>query len=373
MIVFVYSHERELQSQIHVLKRAGVLESGTHVALRLSKSPGRSQSGTIRVEGLLFFSWEVCLTSSTAIDISAHASSRRLIKRLKRRLPKIHSMVVGDVAGPKAVIARAGQKAGLRLILFPEGIGIFRAEYGGYPWRETGWRSSLGSRALAAKTIWGEQGKGKLSIISMAYWHIFSTLKLAFDSLTVRPESAPHQLDEVDLLLTSWGPGAQIPVRAKSRIDLPAPPGDKDVPQRILPRTAMFLQTPESVTTEVWLEALEFLVPRVARVIVRWHRVDNGRDELLDAMAQLGLGIEIDSHAGPLETRKFDEIPQFFLGTYSTALLDCVSRFPEAEILCLADSLARVAERLGEEVPDYLNSHQVKALRNHSSGQIRFV
>jgi len=373
MFVLVYTHERELKSQIYSLRSAGLFGDGPHVALRLVTTPCALDGGTMELDGTTLLDWRLFLTFGTALDVTSFSSARRMSLRLKRRFPEILSMVVGELAGPKALVANVGKEAGLNLILVPEGINIFRTQFGGYRWRNLSWKQGLGSRAQSALAVWRSRKDVGLNNLPLAYSLVGHLIMSTLTGVTSAAKRFSTVLDEVDLTVSKWAPDVEIPVISKSQIHLypSGRTGNDDPP--VKPRTAMILQSPEEIEAEDWREVLGSIAQQLSSVLIRWHRVNIGREQLKQALVSLGLTVEIDLDSGPLETREFSELPEYFIGSRSGALLDISSRYPNAQVVCVAPLLAEIASKRGKEIPGYSETHLMEALRYHSHGRIRFL
>ena len=373
MYVLVYTHERELGSQIYSLRSAGLLGDGPHVAVRLVTTPCGWDHGAMELEGTTLIDWRLFLTFGTALDVTSFSSARRMILRLKRRFPETLSIVVGELAGPKALMAIVGKEAGLKLILVPEGINIFRKQFGGYRWRHLTWKQGLGSRAYSALEIWKSRKEAGPSALSLAYSLASHLIVAALNGVATGSKRPSPVLEEVDLTVSKWAPDVTIPVTSKRQIYLYASGKTEGHIPPVRPRTAMILQSPEEIEAEDWREVLGSIAPQISSVLIRWHRVNIGREQLKEALVSLGLAVEIDPDSGPLETREFSELPEYFIGSRSGALLDISSRYENSQVVCVAPSLVAIAKKRGREIPGYSEAHLMQALVHHSHGRIRFL
>lgn len=373
MFVLVYTHERELLSQIHSLKSADLWTEGVHMAVKLTEVPGRFNHGFLKVDGLSFINWRLFLTFGTALDWTSWSDARHFIRRLRRKYPQIHSVVVGELAGPKAILARCAKEAGLSTILVPEGINIFRRQFGGYRWRDLTWKQGFGTRTRYARRIWRERKEKQLSGLSLATF-LCGHLLLALVHGVVAPRgSKSSSLEEVDLIVSKWSPDVELPVASLKKFHIYSVEKSESLDPPTRSRTAMILQSPEKIVSEDWGTILTPLLGQISTVIIRWHRVNIGREELKEAVDGLGLAVEIDQDSGPLESREFSKLPEFFIGSRSGALLDLACRYPSAKVVCIADSIKRVAGKRGREIPGYEETHLIQALKFHSHGRIRFL
>lgn len=372
MLVLVYTHERELRSQVHALRSANLFSEDLHIAVKLTGVPGRISHGLLDVDGSTFLDWRLFLNFDTALDRTSWMTARHFTRRLKKKFPDIQSMVVGELAGPKAIMGRSAKSEGLSTILVPEGINIFRKQFGGYRWRDLTWRQGLGSRATSAYRFWHDpkrKNKWDLRLLSSLIVHMLVAL---ICGLSAPRGSKSSTLDQVDLTVSKWSPEVELPVNSVSTVHLYPAENLESSQLQIRHRTAMILQSPEEIDRDDWGEVLKPILKQISTVIIRWHRVDLGREELKAAVEKLGLSVEIDQDSGPLESREFHQLPELFIGSRSGALLDLACRYPSAKVVCVADSIKRAAEKSGREIPGYADSHLMTALRTHANGRIHF-
>ena len=373
MFVLVYTHERELLSQIHSLKSADLWTEGVHMAVKLTEVPGRFNHGFLKVDGLSFIDWRVFLTFGTSLDWTSWFNARHFIRRIRRKYPQNHSMVVGELAGPKAILARCAKEAELSTILVPEGINIFRKQFGGYRWRDLTWKQGFGTRTRYALRVWRERKEKQLSGLSLAFFLCAHLLVAAVQGVLAPRGSKSSSLEEVDLTVSKWSPDVELPVASRTKFHIYSVEKPESLVPPTRPRTAMILQSPEEIESEDWGTILEPLLGRVSTVIIRWHRVNIGREKLKVAVDGLGLAVEIDQDSGPLESREFSQLPEFFIGSRSGALLDLACRYPSAKVVCIADSIKRVAGKRGRQIPGYEETHLLQALKFLSHGRIQFL
>lgn len=375
MLVLVYTHERELRSHIHALRSANLLSEEVNIAVKLTGIPGRISHGSLDVDGLTFLDRRLFLNFGTAIDWTSWLTARHFIRRLKKKFPEIQSMVVGELAGPKALMALCAKAEGLRTILVPEGINIFRRQFGGYRWRDLTWKQGLGSRARYSYLVWNDLKRKNRVNLRLAALLSVQILRALISGLGAPRGSKSSTLDNVDLTISKWSKDVAIPVESGSKIHLYSAEksGSSYIPNRSQSRTAMILQSPEEIDREDWGKVLMPVLQGVATVLIRWHRVDIGREELKAAVENLGLEVKIDKDSGPLELRDFSELPDVFIGSRSGALLDLACRYPSARVVCLADSIKAVAKKRGREIPGYADSHLLEALKTHANGRIHFL
>ena len=374
MISYVYSHRRELQSQVHALKLIGKFSGREHIALRLVNSPHKLEHGRFELEESAFIDWRIFLTFRTDLDSTSHSSVRRLMRMISHKHPNVETMVVGDLAGPKAVVAQAWQEAGKHLTFFPEGIGIFRAEFGGYLWQSLSWKEGLFSRIKSSQELLRQPSKSQLSRAKLGFRLLGHLGRVVVNGIAENHRPLTTTLKIADEAINPWGPEVPLPLKAREQIFTFPEQHTSGTRPRLESGTALFLQTPEEVSPKVWIEVLAPIRRKASRVIIKWHRVNKGREGLLLALESLGFAIEeCPDASAPLESLRLPTVPEYFVGTYTSALLDVAFQYPYSTVLCVAKSLEKATAGPENDASQYVGSHQLKALEKYLSGRVRFL
>ena len=333
------------------------------------------RKGSKLVSGETLHLWDCFTRVDSAIDSTTWHASRRIARLVRREFPDMDTVVIGDTDGPRAVMGAALRESGLRLVLIPEGLGIYRTTFGTpLPWRQLSGKSALGNRVDGLKRIWKHaitHGRPRASLAWRLSVHLF---RVTIDFALRRHCSESSSVDHFDLVVSPWPTEVPLPVVYSRRLwvrnSLDGLARASVVRQ---PGVTLFLHSPAQIESEIWVEVLKGINLDLGRVVVRSHRDPLGLPELLDALVSIGLPFEVDSRVGPLEADDPFWLPDFFVGVTSTALLNLAFEIQDSTVVSVARRLQTLMTEREDSSADFLLAHQLRALEEYSHGRILFL
>lgn len=376
MLIVIARHDRESASILFALGKAGIAGQQPIVELRLVWEPTLFEGGLRRWGALQqgdFRRVPVFLQFDTAVDAASFGAARRVTRKVLRNFSSVDGVVVGDVSGPKALLATALAAKGIPIFLAPEGTSVFRGLFGDLPWRYLGRANAIGhraNRALAlARSLRLTPVRRLPGLVALCRSVLVDTIALLMAS-PQRPEEA--RLAEVHTLISSWPGSAKELIRHRNYISIDLnSENERSLPQE--KGLAVFLHTPVKVSSAMWVEVLSVLPPDIRRVIIKSHRVLTGLDELESAVIHLGLDCEVIRSAIGLESMSLGVRPEFFIGVTSTALLNLASHGLDTRIISVARTLERSLSVAGDRRGEHLFGTPLRALERFGVDRIEFL
>lgn len=361
---------------VWALQRAGFKSDGPISEFRIVKEPFgllEEPADAEVVGGFEVKQRKVFLQYDTGIDQASIIRARHFSHAFSRRFPDLTVGVVGDISGPKAVLAKILSASGVSILLVPEGLGVFRGMFDDLPWRWIGRRKAVGHRLARALTLAREDWLTRSGSLARA---LALLRAIAFDIWSLLSHRVPRpddlQLREVDTVISSWPEAVRIPVAYKRHVFLLENRGDDCACGRE-PGLALFVHSPVGISRDTWVAVLENLPQGITKGLVKPHRDHLGLPEFLEAIDLLGIPYDVLESDAPFETLDLDRCPEFIVGTTSTVLLDLAFRMENRRILSVAPSLRDQLRAEGDDRFNYLFETGLNALEKFGAERIEFV
>ena len=323
------------------------------------------------------------LSRSSASD-SAHVfRTTRLLRHVTRNFPAASHVIVGDSHQASTYFAKQLRwEQGTRIVLSPEGLGVFRSKYGGYSWRVTGKISA--ARSLIPSLI---KSCGRLRFLTLTptefeetnFWWLAGHLgQLLFAR---SPKNLNHMvLNHVDLVVSEWDSNVDLGITSSSWLrtgSKRSPDCSKSGGGHTTRGLAYFVSQPIFLTAAEWTEVLAPLEQiSIRKVILKGRSPHATDDPLLGALRRTFPNLDIASEwEGEAEERVNELLPEFLIGVTSTALFNIALRNCSIEVISLAKRLKRVAESSSSRstrVSTYTD-HQLTALEEIPGGRVTFL
>ena len=308
---------------------------------------------------------------------------RRIAQDLAKRYPEIVAIVAGD-AGQEStpLVKMLHEMTGARLVLSPEGIGVFRSRYGGYGWRSLRVLGLLKALLLnripdldPQSQVRNPQHRTKQTGLS-ALWRLSRIFRVLLNwrRWGVLPDTG---LKSVDLVLSPWPREVNFGISSAHHQLISSAAG---VTTRVSVSVGLlvYVHQPMELPQDQWdglLQPLSHL--EVSAVIVK-GRVDSetGEKGLVSGLAKVLPGVSITVRREGLAEQLLAEYrPEFVVGVTSTALFTAAFEGWSPQVLSLAHRLNGL---LGENAQSlqpgpFVFAHQVKAFESIAKNLIKIL
>ena len=311
-----------------------------------------------------------------SLDAGLLRGSQRLANTLSGRFPRISHVIVGDSHQESSFAVKLlVQKTGAKLVLSPEGIGVFRAKFGKYSWVLRNRSAAVASvaRSLIPLSL-GSSQSPKLKGFSIL-WRLQRVVDLI--AFTGRSSLEHLRIPQADILVSDW-PG-DIETGIAWRTHLPewgprsatAPKGPSVREEAV---GIIFIHQPIMLSSETWARVLKLVPNPISPVIlVKAHRNLRGLEEFSLAVRQrfTSCVIRVVSE-GIAEDLILSRQPEYLVGLTSTVLFNVALTSPTFAILSLADALLLHSSRdeIQKIAPE--TGHQLAALKALGESRVEF-
>ena len=317
------------------------------------------------------------LTLGWTLDPGVASASARLARNLDAHFSDVSHIIIGDSFQESSFVVKVLQsRKGANVVLSPEGIGVFRAKFGGYQWQVLDHRrmkAELRSAVFFAQ--FGRKEKPTKSGTASVLWG----LRRLLDLCLTRDELPSNSLEipSVDILISDWPLGVEFGIEYKSHW---RPSDISDVsPVRAQngatdPKKALFIHQPMAISAQTWLKALAALPDLgAAEITVKVHRDSRGLRDLTEALERRHLGCTVRVVKGGLaEDLILESGPGVVIGVSSTVLLNlALAQFP-SKIYSVAESLRRFAAVDEQSIVQKETGHQLEALKLLGGSRIQY-
>jgi hypothetical protein len=316
------------------------------------------------------------LTWGWSLDAGVLRASKRLARNLVSRFPGVSHVIVGDShQGSSLVVKLLIEETGAKLVLSPEGVGVFRARFGKYPWVPHSRFDAIFSvaRSLSPFAPVFRQNPKKRGFSVL--WRLQRLIDLTIFS--GRPTLESLQISQVDILVSDWptdldiGIGWQTHLRETSQSSAVAStgPGEGGEPVGLI-----FVHQPVALSTDTWARALQKIPdPENPLILVKAHRDVRGLEEFIEAIQQrFTSGVVRLVSEGAAEDLIRSRQPEYLVGVTSTVLFNLALAKPSFPILSLAEALLSNLCPGEEQMIAALTGHQLAALKALGASLIQF-
>lgn len=303
--------------------------------------------------------------------------SQRLAKTLSALFRGISHVIVGDSHQESSITVKLLVEAtGAKLVLSPEGLGVFRAKFGTYPWVVTSKSQAIASLARTFVTkASNSRADPKASNFSIL-WRIQRMINLL--TLSGRPTLEHLRISRVDILVSDWPDDLEFGIKREKHLpeSYPFSPalfaGTTKIPE---PVGAIFIHQPVPLSKETWLRALRKVPnPKDRLILVKTHHNFRGLEVFVEAIRERFSSsvVQIVSE-GIAEDLVRSSQPQYVVGLTSTVLFNIAVTKPSFTVLSLADALLRHANPDENQMISAETGHQLAALKALGESRIRFL
>jgi hypothetical protein len=317
------------------------------------------------------------LTLGWTIDPGVASASVRLARYLDARFSDVSHIIIGDSFQESSFVVKVLQsRKGAKVVLSPEGIGVFRAKFGGYKWQVLDHRrmkAELRSAVLFAQ--FGRKEKPPKSGTASVFWGLRRLLDLCIAGDEFPSNSL--EIPSVDILISDWPLGVEFGIEYKSHwrpSDISGVSPVRAQNTAIDPKKALFIHQPMAISAQTWLKALAALPNLGAtEITVKVHRDSRGLDELSEALERRHPGCTVRVVKGGLaEDLILESGPGVVIGVSSTVLLNlALAQFP-SKIYSVAEGLRRFASVDEQVIVQNETGHQLEALKLLGGSRIQY-
>lgn len=318
------------------------------------------------------------LTLGWSLDAGCVRASVRLVSHLTSHPSDVSHIVIGDSHQESSYAVKVLQsRTGAKLVLSPEGIGVFRARFGGYRWQIRDYREM--KARLLSDLVFARSGDNKRRVksgIASASWRLRRLLDVLLSGGELTSDLL--EISSVDVLISDWPPGVDFGIEYKSHwrlVELSPASGAREENKAVDPRIAFFIHQPMALSVETWVRALAGL-PELAltEITVKVHRDSRGLKELKTALhlSYPSCAIRV-LEQGLAEDLIRKAVPGAVIGVSSTVLLNLALGAVSSRLYSVAEGLRKYA--LDDELSIVQNEtgHQLEALKSLAGPTIEYV
>ncbi len=316
------------------------------------------------------------LTWGWSLDAGVLRASERLASKLISGFPGVSHVIVGDSHQASSLTVKLLVKeTGAQLVLSPEGVGVFRARFGTYPWvSQTRFEAIVSvARSLSPfASVFRQNPKTRgFSVL----WRLQRLIDLTIFS--GRPTLESLQISQVDILVSDWptdldigiGWHTHLPETSQPSAAASTGPGGLDEPVGVI-----FVHQPIALSTDTWASALKKVPdPESPLILVKAHRDFRGLKEFIEAIQQrFTSGVVRLVSEGAAEDLIRLRQPEYLVGLTSTVLFNLALAKPSFPVMSLADALLSNPGPGEERMIAAETGHQLAALKALGASRIQF-
>lgn len=304
----------------------------------------------------------------------------KLWKRLRKEVGSPSYLVVGDSHQETTpVVNEIRHKLDIPVVLSPEGVGVFRSKYGGYPWVlvSKGRYIALLVKGLLSPLLpfWRTELR-TLKADKFGFWWTLENLLVQVLMLIRSRKSESLVLREADLLLTAWDSNIDIGIPFRQARRIPSLTRQAFLQNLNGPRTeAVFVHQPMEVSTETWIKVLEPLKKyKFESLMIKSRSDSRGVNELELAFSELLPQVVLQRvESGLAEDVIHDAKPEIVIGVTSTVLLNLAFQDNSPTLICVGQALKLHSNEHERGIVEENTAHQLLALRDLAGDKIRFI
>ena len=311
-----------------------------------------------------------------SLDAGVLRDSERLARCLISRFPRVSHVIVGDSHQESSLAVKLLVKGtGAKLVLSPEGLGVFRARFGKYSWVHHSRLEAIGSVARSLNPFASATRQNPKTRGFSVLWRLQRLMDLTI--FGGRPTLESLQISQVDILVSDWPVDVDIGIgwdRHLPETPQPSAVASTGPGEGVEPVGLIFVHQPIALSRDTWASALKKIPdPENPLILVKAHRDFRGLEEFIEAIQQrFASGIVRVVSEGAAEDLIRVRQPESLVGLTSTVLFNLALAKPSFPVISLADALMSNPKPGEERLIVAETGHQLAALKALGESRIQF-